>query len=170
MTGPTNRMGQAASMTRGYLREFKTITENASKTDKDGDWGLDAWARIIHELVDLQVRTGAAVLQAAIAGPWWSAPSDDEPQPSDPVTVEPASYPRALQAASAFSRVGLPQTTIPAYSIGFDPEVLPAQATEFRVVLKDHRFIGANYTGTVRLTNTSNPTAAPVTKEVTVGL
>jgi hypothetical protein len=170
MTAPKNRMGQAANMTRGCLREFKTITENASRTDKDGDWGLDAWVRIIHELVDLQVRTSAAVLQAAIAGPWWTEPSDDEPQPSDPVTVDPTSYPRTLQAASAFSRVGLPQTKIPAYSIGFDPEVLPAQATEFRVVLKDHRFIGANYTGTVRLTNATNPTAAPVDKEVIVGL
>jgi hypothetical protein len=163
-------MGRAADMTRGYLREVKTITDNASRTDKNGDWGLDAWVRIIHELVDLQVRTSAAVLQAAIAGPWWTEPSDDEPQPSDPVTVDPTSYPRTLQAASAFSRIGLSQTKIPAYSIGFDPEVLPAQATEFRVVLKDQRFIGANYTGTVRLTNATNPKAAPVIKEVIVGL
>jgi hypothetical protein len=84
--------------------------------------------------------------------------------------VDPTSYPRTLQAASAFSRIGLSQTKIPAYSIGFDPEVLPAQATEFRVVLKDQRFIGANYTGTVRLTNATNPKAAPVIKEVIVGL
>jgi hypothetical protein len=170
MTGPKNRMGQAASMTRGYFREVKTITENASRTDRDGDWGLDAWVRIIHELVDLQVRTSAAVLQAAIAGPWWTAPPDDDPQPSDPVTVEPASYPRTLQAASAFSRVGLSETKIPPYSIGFDPEVLPAQATEFRVILKDHRFIGANYEGTVCLTNAANSAAARVTKDIVVGL
>jgi hypothetical protein len=170
MTAPKNRMGHAANMTRGYLREVKAITDNASRTDKNGDWGLDAWVRIIHELVDLQVRTSAAVLQAAIAGPWWTEPSDDEPQPSDPVTVERTSYPRTLQAASAFSRVGLPQTKIPAYSIGFDPEVLPAQATEFRVVLKDHRFIGANYKGTVRLTHANDPEEAPEDKQVIVGL
>jgi hypothetical protein len=174
MTGPKNspknRVGQAANMTRGYLREVKTITENASRTDKDGDWGLDAWVRIIHELVDLQVRTSAAVLQAALSGPWWTEPSDDEPQPSDPVSVDPTSYPRTLQAASAFSRVGLPQTKIPPLGIGFDPEVLPAQATEFRVVLKDHRFVGSNYEGTVRLTNATNPKAAPVDKKVIVGL
>ena len=126
MSGPKNRMRQTANMTRGDFREVKTITENASRTDKAGDWGLDAWIRTIHELVDLQVRTSAAVLQAAIAGPWWTEPPDDDPEPSDPVTVEPQNYPRTLQAASAFVRVGLPRMTIPAYSIGFDPEVLPA--------------------------------------------
>jgi hypothetical protein len=174
MTGPKNspknRVGQAANMTRGYLREVKTITENASRTDKDGDWGLDAWVRIIHELVDLQVRTSAAVLQAALAGPWWTEPLDVEPEPSDPVTVEAENYPRTLQAASPFVRLGLPRMAIPAHSIGFEPEVLPARGTEFRVVLKDYRFIGANYEGTVRLTPATDPKAAPLDIKVTVGL
>jgi hypothetical protein len=170
MTGPKNRMGQAANMTRGYFREVKTITENASRTDKDGEWGLDAWVRIIHELVDLQVRTGAAVLQAALAGPWWTEPLDVEPEPSDPVTVEATNYPRTLQAASPFVRLGLPRMAIPTHSIGFEPEVLPAGGTEFRVVLKDYRFIGANYKGTVRLTPATDPKAAPYDKEVIVGL
>ncbi len=150
--------------------EVKTITENASRTDKAGDWGLDGWIRTIHELVDLQVRTGAAVLQVALAGPWWTEPLDEEPQPSVPIIVEPKDYPRTLQAASAFVRIGLPQTTIPAHSIGFEPEVLPARATEFRVVLKDYRFVGANYKGKVRLTPASDPKAAPSEEEVIVGL
>jgi hypothetical protein len=170
MSAPKMRMQRTANVMRGALREFNTITENASKTDKAGEWGLDAWIRIIHELVDLQVRTSAAVLQAAVAGPWWTEALDDEPQPSDPVTVDAQNYPRNLQAASPFVRVGLPQTTIPAYNIGFNPEVLPANATEFRVVLRDYRFVGANYKGTVRLTNATNPSAAPVKKEVIVGL
>ena len=141
------------------------------ETDKDGDWGLDAWIRTIHELVDLQVRTSAAVLQAAIAGPWWTEPLDEEPEPSDPVTVEAKDYPRTLQAASAFVRLGLPRMAIPAHSIGFEPEVLPAGGTEFRVVLKDYRFVGSNYEGTVRLTNATDPKAAPQSnKEVIVGL
>jgi hypothetical protein len=170
MTAPKNRMNQAANLTRGYFREIKTITETASKTDKAGEWGLDAWVRIIHELVDLQVRTGAAVLQAAISGPWWSEPLDDEPQPSDPLTVKATNYPRTLQAASPFIRIGLPRMAIPAHSIGFDPEVLPAGATDFRVILMDYRYVGANYEGTVRLTPVSDPKAAPDEMKVTVGL
>jgi hypothetical protein len=164
-------MQRTANVMRGALRDFNTITENASKTDKAGDWGLDAWIRVIHELVDLQVRTTAAVLQAAISGPWWTEPVDDEPQPSDPVTVEvPRNYPRTLHAASPFVRIGLPRTAIPGHSIAFDPEVLPAGATEFRVVLKDYRFVGANYQGTVQLTPATDPRAAPEDQEVIVGL
>jgi hypothetical protein len=171
MSGPKFKVQQTANIMSGMVREFNTITETASKTDKDGDWGLDAWIRIIHELVDLQVRTTAAVLQVAIAGPWWTEPSDDDPQPSDPVKVKKErDYPRKLQAASAFVRLGLPQTTIPPTSIGFDPEVLPAKGKEFRVVLKDQRFVGSNYEGTVVLTNEDDPNAEPDTQEVTVGL
>ena len=171
MTAPKNPMWQAANMTRGYTRAFKTITENASRTDKSGDWGLDAWIRTIHELVDLQVRTGAAVLQAALAGPWWTRPLDEEPQPSDPVTVEARNYPRTLEAASAFVRIGLPAMAVPAHSIGFDPEMLPARATEFRVLLKDYRFVGANYQGKVSLTPATNPRAGRRDEiEVIVGL
>jgi hypothetical protein len=164
-------MQRTANVMRGALRDFNTITENASKTDKAGDWGLDAWIRVIHELVDLQVRTGAAVLQTVVSGPWWTEPLDDEPQPSDPQKVEEVrNYPRRMQAASSFVRIGLPRMAIPAHSIGFDPEVLPAGAEEFRVVLKDYRFVGANYTGTVRLTNATNPRAAPDDQKVIVGL
>jgi hypothetical protein len=163
-------MQRTANAMRGALREFRTITENASKTDKAGEWGLDAWIRVIHELVDLQVRSSAAVVQAAISGPWWTEPLDDTPQPSDPEKVAATNYPRTLQAASPFVRIGQPQTAIPAHSIGFDPEVLPAGAEEFRVVLKDYRYIGANYKGTVRLTPAADPKAAPYDKEVIVGL
>jgi hypothetical protein len=170
MTAPKNRISQAANMTRGYFREVKTITETASKTDKSGEWGLDAWVRIIHELVDLQVRTGAAVLQAALSGPWWTEPLEDEPQPSDPVKVDAKNYPRTLRAASPFVRIGLPGIAIPAHSIGFDPELLPAGASEFRIVLMNYRYVGANYQGTVRLTPVSDPKAAPDEIRVTVGL
>jgi hypothetical protein len=170
MTAARMRMQRTANAMRGALREFSTITENASKTDKAGEWGLDAWIRVIHELVDLQVRSSAAVVQAAISGPWWTEPLDDTPQPSDPEKVAATNYPRTLQAASPFVRIGQPQTAIPAHSIGFDPEVLPAGAEEFRVVLKDYRYIGANYKGTVRLTPAADPKAAPYDKEVIVGL
>jgi hypothetical protein len=163
-------MRRTANVMRGALRDFNTITENASKTDKAGDWGLDAWVRVIHELVDLQVRTTAAVVQAAISGPWWTEPLDDEPEPSDPIEVDERDYPRTLSAASPFVRIGLPETAIPARSIGFIPEELDAGKTEFQVVLKDYRFVGANYKGTVRLTPADGTTAEPEDMDVTVGL
>lgn len=164
------RMRRTAHVMRGALSEFSTITRTASNTDKASDWGLDAWVRIIHELVDLQVRTGAAVLQAAMSGPWWTEGPDEHPEPSEPVRVKSKPYPRTLEAVSEFVRVGLPQTKIPASSIGFVPAELPAGATSFQVVLKDYRFVGANYEGTVRLTKTTAPTGKPEDMPVTVGL
>jgi hypothetical protein len=160
---------QTDQFMQGYLNEIDTIVENASDTDKAGKWGLDGWIRTIHDLCDLQVRTFATVLQAGIAAPWWAAESPDEPVPADPIPVKPKNYPRAL-SASAFRRVGLPGTTIPPYSLGFEPEILPAGATEFRIVLKDDRFLGANYEGSVLLTPTSGSAARPDTVEVIVGL
>jgi hypothetical protein len=164
-------MRRTANVMRGALRDFNTITENASKTDKAGDWGLDAWVRVIHELVDLQVRTTAAVVQAAISGPWWTEPLDDEPEPSEPIPVDVRDYPRTLSAATPFVRIGSPETAIPARSIGFIPEKeLPAGDTKFQVVLKDYRFVGANYKGTVRLTRADGTPAEPEDMDVTVGL
>jgi hypothetical protein len=158
---------QADQFMRGYLDEINTITENASAVDKAGGWGLDGWIRTIHDLFDLQVRTFAAVLQAGIAGPWWAIESPDEPLPAEPIKVKSEPYSRKLSALN-FARVGLPGTKIPSYSLGFNPEILPAGAEEFRIVLKDDRFLGANYKGTVLLTPMSG--ANPDEVEVTVGL
>ena len=163
------RMRHTARVMRGAFSEFSTITRTASNTDKAGDWGLDAWVRIIHELVDLQVRTGAALIQTAMSGPWWADGPEEAPEPSDPVAVTPADVARTLTAVSAFTRVGLPQMTIPASVIGFLPAELPANATSFQVFLKDYRFVGANYEGTVRLTDPTN-SVAPKDVPVIVGL
>ncbi|WP_102141761.1 hypothetical protein [Mycobacterium hubeiense] len=160
---------QTNKFLQGYLDEINQITQNASDIDKAGKWGVDGWIVTIHDLFDLQVRTFATVLRAGIAGPWWAATeSPDAPIETDPITVEQTNYPRKLNA-STFKRVGLPTMTIPPYSLGFEPEILPAGFTEYRIVLKDDRFLGANYKGTVFLTATSG-TAEPDQMEVVVGL
>lgn len=162
------RTRQAKHLMRGYMDEITTIVDNASVDDKEGRWGLDPWIRIIHDLVDLQVRTTAAVIQGAVAGPWWATPANERLDP-EPVEVEPADFPR-LVSASPFSRVGQPKTIIPVASLDLEPHVLPAGAKQIQVLLKDYQFVGANYTGNITLTNVSDPTAEPKTVEVTVGL
>jgi hypothetical protein len=59
---------------------------------------------------------------------------------------------------------------IPDYCIGFQPSVLPAGKTDFRIVLRDYRFVGANYTGKVILTSLTDVGAKRDEKQVTVGL
>ncbi len=155
-------------MMRGYMDEITTIVDNASVEDKEGRWGLDPWIRIVHDLVDLQVRTTAAVIQGALAGPWWATPVNDELEPES-VPVPPAKFPRIV-SASPFKRVGQPKTVIPPASLDLEPDVLPAGATKVQILLKDYRFVGANYKGQIRLTNANDPKAEPQTVEVTVGL
>jgi hypothetical protein len=70
----------------------------------------------------------------------------------------------------------LPTVTIPASAVTFDPPFLPAGLTEYRIVLKDYRFIGSNFTGKIKLTTAPISTdaglvdIAPDETVVTVGL
>jgi hypothetical protein len=169
MTSRNVRTRQAKQMLRGYMNEVNSIAENASVEDETGRWGLDPWIRIIHELVDLQLRTTAAVVQGALAGPWWLQQTTEELD-AETVDVSPsAPYPRIV-SASAFVRVGQPKTKIPPASLDLEPDVLPAGATQIQIRLKDYRYVGANYKGKITLKNANDPTAKPRIVEVIVGL
>jgi hypothetical protein len=169
MSSRDTRTRQAKQMLRGYMNEVNSITENASVDDETGRWGLDPWIRIVHELVDLQLRTTAAVIQGALAGPWWLQQTSEELD-SETVDVSPsAPFPRIV-SASAFVRVGQQKTKIPPASLDLEPDVLPAGATQIQIRLKDYRYIGANYKGKIMLKNANDPRAKSQTVEVTVGL
>lgn len=139
----------------------------ASETDKAGKWGVDGWIRVFHDLIDLQVRTFANVLQTGISGPWWLQTSDELPPPDPVVVPTPAPYPRRV-TVSEFRRVGYPDVKIPPAGLSFEP-VLPANAERFMITLREERFIGSNYKGTITLTNPATG-AAEVPFEVTLGL
>jgi hypothetical protein len=162
---------QLADVVQGGLDQVTEISRTAAEKDKAGTWGLDGWIRVIHNLLDVQAKAYAAFLQTAIAGPWVIEPPSYEPPPCDPITVEATKYPRKLAILSpAFVRLGQPEVKIPKSCIAIHPDVLPAGGTEFRIVLNDYRFVGANYTGTIRLTNTGDAAAKPDDRTVTVGL
>ena len=94
-----------------------------------------------------------------------------EPLPSEIVDVKTAtSYPRQIEVVGPFVRVGLPKVTIPPWAIEFQPSFLPAGITQFRLVLRDYRYVGANYTGTIRLSTQAVANIVPDEKVVTVGL
>ena len=107
------------------------------------------------------------MLQAALAGPWWTATADDEPQPSDPVDggARELSADRC-RPPPPFVRIGLPETKIPPAQHRLRPGgSARTERPEFRVVLKDYRFLGANYKGKVCLTNATDPRQRPTTKK-----
>jgi hypothetical protein len=160
---------QQEDTARALLYQLNVIADAAAAEDKAGKWGLDGWIRTIHNLVDLQVRTYAAILQTSIGSSWWKKLLFGEPRPSEPIKVDPQPFARDLRADTV-RRLALPKRTIPSSLIGFRPEYLPAGATQFQMYVKDYRYIGSNYTGDVILT--SRYTTPPVIekKTVTVGL
>ena len=156
-------------------------TEAADQSDTAEGLGIDGRIALIHGLVDLWVKGNVVLLQALLAGPPGGTESGSssastlrtsEPLPSEIVVVTAQPFPRRLDAKGPFTRVGLNKRTVPQSCLAFDPEVLGANETEFRVRLKDFRFVGSNYTGTVRLTGepAAVPGSAPDELVVTVGL
>ncbi|MFA5708891.1 hypothetical protein [Mycolicibacterium sp.] len=164
---PVLREQEAAA--RALQEQLRIIIANAAADDKAGKWGLDGWIRTIHDLIDLQIRTVAGYLQTAGAGPWFGGLGPGKPWPSEKVFVEPAKFPRRLDAVG-FRRVGRGDDTVDSALIEFRPAVLDANADHFRVYLRDECRIGANYTGTVRFTRADGIPAALDPLPVTVGL
>ena len=92
---------QVASLTLGVLDQIKAIVLDAAREDDAGRWGIDGWVRLIHNLLDLQMRTYANVVDIAMAGPSsWQRDADTEPGPSLPVRLDTA---RPIRAPSRSS-------------------------------------------------------------------
>jgi hypothetical protein len=142
------------------------------QSDTAGGLGIDGRIALVHGLIDLWAKGWATAIQALIMGPgnWWGTSQTTEPLPSELVEVAATTYPRQIEADGPFVRVGLPTVKIPPWAIGFQPTFLPAGITQFRVVLKDYRYIGANYIGTIKLSTQTLGNIVPDEKVVTVGL
>lgn len=167
MSAPLNGIRLIAQIAQETSRSVSTAAATASETDKAGKWGVDGWIRVFHDLIDLQIRVFANVLQTGISGPWWLSTTDElsAPEPVEVPNSQP--YARAV-TVSDFTRVGYPDVKITPAGLSFEP-VLPANAERLVIKLRDERFIGSNYKGTVTLTNPATG-AAEVPFEVTVGL
>jgi hypothetical protein len=173
MTEPYDRFENHSAILRDLIDKAGNMTvEAATRADAD-NFGIDARISTAHKFVDLEVKGHVELLENLIAGPWWLGPVPAEARPSDPLDVDPATYPRKIEPAEAyFTRVGQPGTKLPATALRFLPAVLPANATQFRVALTDYHYVGANYRGKVKLTPTSMATGSQVPAEyvVVVGL
>ena len=162
---------RGASLLRGALDQFNAIAQDAARTDQAGRWGVDGWIRLIHNVLDLQMRSWATAVDIGLAGPsWWLEPAATDPGPSDPIPVKSESYPRTLSVVKPFVRVGRPDVRVPDGAIRFVPDVLPAGGTSFQIRMDDQRFVGASYLGTVRLRRADGTARDSSTVSFTVGL
>jgi hypothetical protein len=141
----------------------------AKQSDSAEGLGIDGRIALVHGLVDLWVKGWVSFVECAVKGPPVVPGSSQAnvPLPSEDIEVPSTTYPRQLQFKGPFTRVGLPNVTLPVSAIGFDPSFLPAGFSKFRIVLKDYNYAGANYTGTVLL---STQALKPDEMVVTVGL
>jgi hypothetical protein len=153
----------------------------AEQSDSADGLGIDGRIGLVHGLVDITVKSWVALLEAIIKGggaffPGPGSSTGNTPLPSETIQVPATPYARQIEADGPFVRVGMPTVTIPPTAITFDPEFLPAGLSEIRIILKDNRFIGSNFTGKIKLTSTSSaatlglPDIVPDEKVVTVGL
>jgi hypothetical protein len=172
MSDRKRRFRQATAVPRGLMEGMTEIARDAAKQNDAGTLGVDGWIRAGHQMIDLGMRAYASLFQALVAGPWWAAPPAGEPEPSEPIEVGAQRYPRKFTIVKPFVRVGIPRMRIPDHAIRFEPEELPAGASEFRIALRDSNFVGATYKATVRLSPAAAVRGAKADEpfEVTVGL
>lgn len=171
MTAGRGQVRVAANLTRGYVDQINAIAQDAAQADNAGKWGIDGWIRLIHNLLDLQMRTWATAVDIALAGPkWWLEQPSTDPGPSDPVAVPGAPYPRTISIVEPLRRAGRPDVVIPAQVLEFVPDALPSGATSFEIRLTDERYVGASYVGRVRLRRSDGAGRDSSTVSFTVGL
>jgi hypothetical protein len=171
MTAPRPDLQRPAGVARGYLDQLNAIAQDAAKRDDDGKWGIDGWVRLIHNLLDLNMRTYAGAVQVALAGPsWWLQPTSTKPIPPDPIDVPRQPYVRSVSIAEPLTRVGRPDIRIPLQALTFQPAILGPGETKVQIILTDDRFTGANYTGTLRLRRADGAGQDSQAVAVTVGL
>ncbi len=175
MTDSPDAIQQFTATTNTAVAQAQLAAQDAVAQINAGTYGYQAWGRSLLTLFDIVARGSATHFQTAISQACCGTPPPEETpscgmEPSDPISV-PADndFSRQLSVAEPFTRVG-GQVSIPNNLIGFrcpptappqDPAVLAAGATSFAVYLRDVQYIGASYTGTVRLSRiTSNLASA----------
>jgi hypothetical protein len=170
---PTTSLQVHGAVAQQLIDKAAELWTTAGKqSDSAEGLGIDGRITLVHDLCDQWMKGWATFVECAIKGPVILPGSSQSsvPLPSENIEVSATTYPRQLQAKGPFVRVGLPNVTIPVSAIGFEPSSLPPGATQFRIVLKDDNYVGANYTGTVLASTQAVANIAPDEIVFTVGL
>ncbi|CAN5607464.1 hypothetical protein BH09ACT7_BH09ACT7_56880 [soil metagenome] len=174
MTASVN-LSQQTGVFQSLISELGTIIDDAADEDHAGTWGLDGWIRTIHNLIDLQIRTYAAVAQLSISGPaiLTAANSPAADDVCEYFDVDAVNYDRRYEVIDSFKRVGKPDVVVPKDKIQFEPQVLGAGVKRFSITVEDFAYAGFNFTGSVGFCALTAPAGAPCEGpplSITVGL
>jgi hypothetical protein len=179
VTDSPTAIAQFTATTNAAVGQAQQVAQQAVAQIDAGTFGCEAWCQSLLNFFNIVAQGSATHFQTAISQPCCgTSPAQETPscgmQPSDPISV-PADneFSRQLSVAAPFTRVG-GQLSIPNSMIGFQtdvgskPDVLAAGATSFAVYLRDAQYIGASYTGTVRLSRITNNLASAGYADVVV--
>jgi hypothetical protein len=171
LTNSPNAVHQFTATTNAAVAQARVLAKDAVAQIDAGTYGCEAWARSLVKLFDIMARGSATHFKTATSHGCCPTTPNQEAwpcgmRPSEISVPANEDYSRQLSIQAQFTRVG-GQETIPNDKIGFSSDVLVAGATTFSVRLLDAQYMGASYTGTVRLTRiTSNLAAASYVEHV----
>ena len=171
MTESPEAVRQFTATTNAAVAQARELAKDAVAQIDAGTYGCEAWYRSMVKLFDVMARGSATHFKTATShGCCPTAPKQEAwpcgMQPAQISVPADKDYSRQLSVQAQFTRVG-GNETIPNDKIAFLSSVLAAGGTTFSVRLLDAQYMGASYTGTVRLTRiTSNLAPASQTDEV----
>jgi hypothetical protein len=171
LTESPDAVRQFTATTNAAVAEAGVLAKDTVAQIDAGTFGCEAWGRSMIKLFDIMARGSATHFKTAVSHGCCPTTPTQEAYPCglQPVEISvPAdnNYSRQLSVQAQFTRVGGPDA-IPNNKIAFLSNVLAAGKTTFSVRLLDGQYMGASYTGTVRLTRlTSNFAPASYTDEV----
>jgi hypothetical protein len=171
LTDSPDAVRQFTATTNAAVAQARVLAKDTVSQIDAGTFGCEDWCRSMIKFFDIMARGSATHFKTAVSHGCCPTTPKQEAWPCgmQPATISvPADkdYSRQLSVQAQFTRVG-GQETIPNDKIAFVSDVLAAGATTFSIRLLDAQYMGASYTGTVRLTRlTGNLAPASHTDEV----
>jgi hypothetical protein len=153
MTMPEVQLDKMLVLSRQFVDQVGAIALQTNDDIDRGAFDYAKWAKSMLNLWDLSL-TNALELGPEMFAPCFTCPpSSDDPEYSEYVPVPvPRNFARKISAVSrSFRHDGAPNFVVDDHLIRFDPAVLPANATRFRISVLWPGLRSGTYRGEVRL-------------------
>ncbi len=167
-TTPDPRTARYAAASRRVVTQAGDVVLHANKEISKGTYDFAQWSKSVNELVNLVLTAGLQLSAQMIPIPCIPK-ATEEYGLSDFITTAPDDkHERLLTVAEKFVQPGAPSSVIPAEFIGFEPAILPRNATKFRIKVYWPNLRSGTYRGRIRLTRI--PTAADAPHDPGMGV
>jgi hypothetical protein len=154
MTTPDARLDKIVGLSREFVNQAGAIALETNDAIDRGAFDYAKWAKSMLNLWDLSL-TNTLEIAPDMFTPCLPCPQlpGDEADYSELITVATATtYARKISVVpGTFRHDGAPNFAIKDYLIRFDPDVLPANATQFRISVLWPGLRSGTYRGDVKL-------------------